>query len=250
MILLRCAIAAFVCAVVYASPAGAAELKIFGSRVTKVMIGELGPAYEQASGHKLTVFADVAAVTKRRIEAGEDFDVAVLVNFQTDDLIKSGKIIADTRADIMKSGIGVAVKKGAPRPDISTVDAFKQALLNARSITYLKEGASTIHLDKIFAQLGIADAIHDKTIKTTGEEVSENVASGVAEIGIIVVPNILSVPGADLVGPLPAEINAYIMFTAGVSAASPNQAAAREVIRLMQSPEALRVMKANGMEPG
>jgi len=250
--MLRCGFMVVAALALLAHPdaAGAAELKIFGSRVTKVMIGELGPAYEQASGHKLTVSADVAAVTKRRIEAGEDFDVAVLVNFQTDDLIKSGKIVADTRADIMKSGIGVAVKKGARRPDISTVATFKQTLLNAKSITYLKEGASTIHLDKLFVELGIADAIRDKTIKTTGEEVSENVASGVAEIGIIVVPNILSVPGADLVGPLPAEINSYIMFTAGVSAASPNQAAAREVIKLMKSPEALRVMRANGMEPG
>jgi molybdate transport system substrate-binding protein len=243
-------IAALACAVLLAGVAEAAELKIFGSRVTKVMIGELGPAYEQASGHKLTVSADVAAVTKRRIEAGDAFDVAVLVDFQTDDLIKSGKIIAETRTDIMKSGIGVAVKRGAPKPDISTVEAFKRTLLDAKSITYLKEGASTIHLDKIFAQIGIAEAIRDKTIKTTGEEVSENVASGVAEIGIIVVPNILSVPGAELVGPLPAEINSYIMFTAGVSAASPNQQAAREIIQLLKSPEALRVMKANGMEPG
>src|SRR5262249_17218258 len=162
------------------------------------------------------------------IEAGDDFDVAVLVNFQTDDLIRSGKIVADSRADIMRAGIGIAVKKGAPKPDISTVDAFKQTLLTAKSITYLKERASTIHLDKIFVQSGIADAIRDKAIKTTGEEVSENVASGVAEIGIIVVPNILSVAGAELVGPLPAEINSYIMFTAGVSAASSNPAAARE----------------------
>ena len=238
------------CAVACTSPADAAELKIVGSRVTKVMIGELGPAYEQASGHKLTVAADVAAVTKRRIEAGDAFDVAVLVDFQTDDLVKSGKIIAETRANIMKSGIGVAVKRGSPKPDISTVEALKRTLIDAKSITYLKEGASTIHLDKLFVQLGIADAIRDKTIKTTGEEVSENVASGVAEIGIIVVPNILSVPGAELVGPLPAEINSYIMFTAGVSAASPNQQAAREVIQLMRSPDALRVMKANGMEPG
>jgi molybdate transport system substrate-binding protein len=230
--------------------AQAAELKILGSRVTKVMLGELGPAYEKSSGNTLSVSADVAAVSKRRAESGEPFDVAVLVNFQTDDLIKSGKLVAETRSDIMKSGIGVAVKKGAPRPDISTVDAFRRTLLAARSITYLKEGASTLHLDKIFAQMGIADAIRDKTIKTDGETVSESVASGAVELGIIVVPNILSVPGADLVGPLPAEINSYIMFTAGVSAASPNQAAARDVIRLMTGPDALRVMKANGMEPG
>src|SRR5262245_8928749 len=98
MTALCCVLAAVMCTVICTSPADAAELKIFGSGVTKVMIGELGPAYEQASGHKLTVSADVAAVTKRRIEAGDAFDVAVLVDFQTDDLIRSGKIIAETRA--------------------------------------------------------------------------------------------------------------------------------------------------------
>src|SRR5713226_9080603 len=138
--------AMYVAMIVHVSPAPAAELKIFGSRVTKMVIGDMGPGFEQASGHKLTVITDVAAVMKRRIEAGEPFDLAVLVNFQTDDLIKKGKLLADSRADIMSSGIGVAVKRGAPKPDISTVEAFRQALLKAKSVTYLKEGASTIHL--------------------------------------------------------------------------------------------------------
>src|SRR5213078_586808 len=124
------------------------------------------------------VTADVAQVMKRRIEGGEAFDLAVLVNFQIDDLIKSGKILAETRADIMSSGIGVAVKRGAPKPDISTVEAFRQTLLNAKSITYLKEGASTIHLRKVFASLGIADAVRAKAVETDGEQVSEKVADG------------------------------------------------------------------------
>src|SRR6185295_2911339 len=134
---------ALAAALMLAGTASAAELKIFGSRVTRMMIGDLGPPFEQATGHKLTVVTDVAAVMKRRIEAGEAFDLAVLVDFQIDDLIKSGRLLADTRADIMKSGIGVAVKRGAVKPDISTVEAFKRTLLEAKSITYLKEGAST-----------------------------------------------------------------------------------------------------------
>src|SRR5262245_5684903 len=101
--------------------AAAAELKIFGSRVTRMIIGEIGPSFEQATGHKLAVVTDVAAVMKRRIEGGEPFDLAVLVDFQTDALIKAGALVADTRADIMKAGIGVAVRRGAPRPDIGTV---------------------------------------------------------------------------------------------------------------------------------
>ena len=230
-------------------PANAAELKIFGSRVTKVIVGELGPQFEKATGFTPVVVADVAAVMKRRIEAGEPFDLAVLVDFQIDDLIKTGKLVADSRADIMSSGIGVAVKRGAPKPDISTVEAFKQTMLKAKSITYLKEGASTIHLRKLFAQLGIADAIKAKAVETDGEQVSELVADGKVELGLIVIPNIMSVPGAELVGPLPAEINSIVMFTAGVSAASPNQQAARELIKLLKSPEAKPVIKAKGNDP-
>ena len=230
-------------------PASSAELKIFGSRVTKVIVGELGPQFEKVTGFKPVVVADVAAVMKRRIEAGEPFDLAVLVDFQIDDLIKSGKLLADSRADIMSSGIGVAVKRGAPKPDISTVEAFKQALLNAKSITYLKEGASTIHLRKLFNQLGITEAIKSKVVETEGEQVSEFVAEGKVELGLIVTPNIMSVPGAELVGSLPAEINSVVMFTAGVSAQSPNQQAARELIKLMKSPEVKPVIKAKGNDP-
>jgi molybdate transport system substrate-binding protein len=227
----------------------AAELKVFGSRVTKVILGELGPQFEKATGFKPVVTADVAQVMKRRIEGGEPFDLAVLVDFQINDLIRTGKLLADSRTDIMSSSIGVAVKRGAPKPDISTVEAFKQAMLNAKSITYLKEGASTIHLRKLFDQLGITEAIKGKVVETNGEQVSEFVAEGRVELGLIVIPNIMSVPGAEVVGPLPAAINSIVMFTAGVSAASPNQQAARELIKLMKSPEAKPVIKAKGNDP-
>jgi molybdate transport system substrate-binding protein len=227
-----------------------AELKIFGSRVTRMIMADIGPQFEQATGYTPVVITDVAAVMKRRIEQGEPFDLAVLVNFQTDDLIKSGRLAADTRADVMKAGIGVAVKRGAPKPDIGSVDAFKRALLDARSITYLKEGASTLYLDRLFARLGIAEALAPKTIKPDTESVSERVAAGEVELGLIVIPNILSVPGAELVGPIPAEVQSYIVFTAAVSAQSPNQQAARALIQLMTSPAVVPVIKAKGMEPG
>jgi molybdate transport system substrate-binding protein len=233
-----------------AATASAAELKIFGSRVTKMVVGDVGPGFEQATGNKLTVVTDVAAVMKRRIEQGDPFDLAVLVDFQADELIRAGRLVPGSRADVMKAGIGVAVKRGAAKPDISTVAAFKQTLLDAKSITYLKEGASTRHLVKVLAQLGIADALRSKTIMPATESVSEMVAAGEAEIGIIVIPNILSVPGAELVGPLPEEIQSWITFTAAVSAQSANQSAAREVIRLMQSPTGVQSIRKNGMEPG
>ena len=235
---------------VAASSASSAELKIFGSRVTKMIVEDVGPQFERATGHRLVVVTDVAAVMKRRIEAGEPFDLAVLVNFQTDDLITKGKLVADTRSDLMKAGIGVAIRRGAKIPDISTVETFKQTLLDAKSITYLKEGASTIYLDRLFARMGVADALRAKTIKPETESVSEAVAAGAVELGIIVIPNILSVPGAQLVGPIPEDIQSYIVFTAAVAANSPNQQAARDLISFLRSPAAISAIKAKGMSPG
>jgi len=243
--------AAFACALAAGQAAAdAAELKIFGSRVTKMVMEDVGPAFEQASGHKPIVITDVAAVMKRRIEGGEPFDLAILVNFQTDALIKEGKLVADTRADIMKAGIGVAVRRGTSKPDLSTVEAFKRTLLEAKSITYLKEGASTLHLDRLFHEMGIAEALKAKTIKPETESVSERVADGEVELGLIVIPNILSVPGAELAGPIPDAVQSYITFTAAVSAASPNQQAARGLIKLLKSPDTIPVIKRKGMEPG
>ncbi len=233
-----------------ASPASSDELKIFGSRVTRMIVEDVGPQFEKATGHHLVVMTDVAAVMKRRIEAGEAFDLAVLVNFQADEMIKKGKLVADTRADLMKAGIGVAVRRGAPVPDIGTTEAFKNTLLAAKSITYLKEGASTIYLDGLFARMGIADALRPKTVKPETESVSEAVAAGDVELGLIVIPNILSVPGAQLVGPIPEDIQSYIVFTAAVSANTPNAQAARDLIAFLKSPAAIAAIKAKGMSPG
>jgi molybdate transport system substrate-binding protein len=242
--------AAFGLLVVFADPAFNAELKIFGSRVTKMVVEDIGPQFERATGHKLIVVTDVAAVMKRRIESGETFDLAVLVNFQANELIKTGKLIADTRADLIKAGIGVAVRRGAPSPDISTVEAFKQTLLSAKSITYLKEGASTIYMDRLFSRMEIAEELRGKTVKAETESVSEMVAAGEVELGIIVIPNILSVPGARLVGPIPEEIQSYVVVTAAVAANSPNQKAARDFIAFLKSPAAISSIKAKGMIPG
>jgi molybdate transport system substrate-binding protein len=241
--------AAFGLLVMAACPAQSAELKIFGSRVTKMVVDSIGPQFEQATGHKLVVLTDVAASLKRRIEQGEPFDLAVLVNFQTDALIKTGKLLADTRTDLMKAGIGVAVRRGAAVPDITTVDAFKQTLLSAKSITYLKEGASTIYLDGLFKRLGIADQLRDKTVKPDTASVSEKVAAGEVELGMIVIPNILSVPGAQLAGPLPEQVQSYIVFTAAIAANSTNQEAARDLVAFLRSPAAIATIKANGMVP-
>jgi molybdate transport system substrate-binding protein len=245
--ILSSAFAALALLELVATPARSDELKIFGSRVTKMVVDAVGPEFERRTGHRLVMLTDVAAVMKRRIEAGEPFDVAVLVNFQADDLIKNGKLAADTRTDLMKAGIGVAVRRGAKLPDIKTVEAFKQTLLDAKSITYLKEGASSIYLDKLFAQWGIADALRAKTVRPDTESVSEAVAAGDVELGMIVIPNILSVPGAQLVGLIPEDIQSYIVFTGAVAAASPKRNAARELLAFLKSPAAIAAIKASGM---
>ena len=209
----------------------------------------LAPQFECTTGHHLSAGYDPTNAIKRQIEDGAVFDVAIVTRLVLDDLTQQGIIAPDTRANIARCGLGIAVRKGAPKPDIGTTEAFKQTLLKAKSVTYLKEGASTIHLRKLFVQLGIAEAIRDKAVETEGEMVSELVAEGKVELGLIVVPNIMSVPGAELVGPLPKDINSIVMFTAGVSAISPNQQAARELIKLLKSPEAKPVIQAKGNDP-
>ena len=244
----RCA-AITVLGLMATTSAEAAELKIFGSRVTKVMVGELAAGFKASSGLDPVVTADVAAVMMRRIEQGEPFDAAVLVDFQIDGLIKAGKLVAETRADIMRSAIGVAVQRGARKPDIGTVEALKRTLIEAKSITYLKEGAGTIHIERLLRQWGMVAQLAAKTVKPPTESVAEMVAEGKVEIGIIVIPNIMSVPGAEVVGPLPDEIQSYVVFTGAVGTASSNQQAARELIRLLKAPSTAPIMKARGLDP-
>jgi len=239
-----------VLALLQALPAEAREIKVFASRVTRIALEVLGPDYEKASGNKLTVIDDVAIVMKRRIEAGEPFDLVVLVDTQTDDLIRKGWLVADTRTDIMRSGTGVSIKRGAPKLDISTVEAFRRTLLDAKSITYLAEGASTAHVVRAFEKIGIADALKSKTTLVPTDTVAERVAAGQAELGIGIIANILSVPGVELVGLFPAELQFNIVFTAGVSKNSPNKQDARDIINLLTSPRAREIIAAKGMQPG
>lgn len=232
------------------APAAARDIKIFASRVTRIALEVLGPDYEKATGNKLVVVDDVAIVMKRRIEAGEAFDLAVLVDTQTDDLIKSGRLVAATRTDIMRSSIGVSIRRGAPKPDIGTVESFRRTLLDAKSITYLAEGASTAHVVRAFEKLGIAAALKPNTTLVPTDTVAERVAAGDAELGIGIIANILSVPGVELVGPFPAALRFDIVFTAAVASNSAYPQDAREVIKLLTSPRAAAIIAAKGMQPG
>ncbi len=174
--------------------------------------------------------------------------MAILTTGGVDDLIKQGKLAAATRAALARSPIGVAVRKGAPKPDISTTEAFKSAMLNAKSIAYVEQGASGIYLKDMFVRIGIADAIKNK-VRLAPTAAAEFVARGEAEIGMTQVSEILPVAGADLVGPLPAEIQNYTNFASAVGTAAKQADAAKALVKFLASPEAARVMKAKGLEP-
>jgi molybdate transport system substrate-binding protein len=226
----------------------AAELKVLTARAIATVLHEIGPEFERTSGHKLTVVSGLSTQFLTMINSGEPFDVVVTASPIVDGLIKNGKVIADTRADLGRSGIGVEVRAGAPKPDISSVEAFKRALLNAKSIGYLKVG-SGIYLAALLDRLGIAEAIAPKVRRPDTDIVSELVAKGEIELGMVVITQIMTTPGVELVGPLPSEIQSYITFTGGVSANAKAPDAARELLKFLQGPNALPVIKSQGMEP-
>ncbi len=230
----------------HGSAANAADVKIFTSRAIATVLDKIGPEFERTTGHKLNVISGFSPIFVKQINAGEPFDVVVSPPSTIDGLIKDGKVIAATRTNLVRSGVGVEVRAGAPKPDISSVEAFKRALLNAKSIGYLKVGG----VPQLIDRLGIADAIKSKVTMPDSDIVSELVAKGELELGVMVVTQILTTPGVELVGPLPPEIQFYTVFTAGVSAGSKAPDAARDLIKFLTGPTAIPVIKAQGMEPG
>src|SRR5262245_13845705 len=227
--------------------ANAAEIKVWTAKAIATVLAEIGPQFERTTGHNLNVYSGLPADFVRRANAGEPFDV--LISSIVDSWIKDGKIIAETRTDIARSGIGAEVRAGARKPDISSVEAFKRALLDAKSIAYLRVG-SGIHVASVLEHLGIAEAVKSKVMRPESDIVSELVARGEVELGMVVITQILTTTGVDLVGPLPPEIQSYIVFTAGVSANSKVPGAAEDLIKFLNGPIATPVIKAQGMEPG
>ena len=231
-----------------AGQAQAAEIKVFASTAVKTVLEELGPQFEKATGNKLAFTIAPAAVLKAKIDQAAAFDVAILTVPLTDSLARESKIDT-TRTTIAHAGIGVAVHKGAPKPDISTTEAFKQALLNAKSVGFTAAGASGVYLKTLFEKLGIADELKPK-LKLLQGAAGEAAASGEVEIGMTQISEILPYANAELVGPLPPDIQSYTYFSAAVSTVSKDADAARAFIKFLAAPAALTVIKAKGMEPG
>jgi molybdate transport system substrate-binding protein len=228
------------------SQAQAAQLKVLESNALKTVMVELGPQFEKATGNKLVPIVGTTTELRGMIEKGEAFDVAVFTKSALDDLAKQGKIADAPRPAIARSGIGVAVRKGAVKPDVSTTAAFRSAMLNAASIGYVKQTPTAANMKNIFDKLGIADQVQPK-IKLLDVVVPEALTQGKVEIGLTQISEIVPNTTVELAGPLPADIQAYTVFGGGIAPASHDAAAA--LIQFLISPAAASVLKANGMEP-
>jgi molybdate transport system substrate-binding protein len=244
-------IAAAVFLAASASASAAAEVKILTAGAMKAVVLELVPAFEKETGHKAVVDNDTAGGLSKRILGGEAFDLVVVTPGVIDDLTGKGKVAAGTRAIVARVGVGVAVKDGAPLPDISSVDALKRTLLAAKSVAYIDPasgGSSGPFVVGLFEKLGIAAEMKPKAKLKNGGYVADLVASGEAEIGLHQISEIAPVKGARLVGPLPAEIQNYTTYAVGIAADAKQPDAAKAMIKLLSGSEAADVLKRRGME--
>jgi len=223
-------------------------LKILSGGAMKSLMVEASPLFERQSGIEVETKFALTSVLQKEIEAGAAFDIALLPRPELDALAKMGKIAAGSQTDITRSAVGFAVRAGAPKPDIGTVAALKRALLAARTIGY-SDGPSGAYIAALLQRLGIAEAVRSKT-RLTSRPVAEIVAEGEAEVGMQQIVAILSVKGAELVGPLPSELQNVIVYAAALAAGSQNAAAAWAFIGFMGKPEVVDLIRAKGMEPG
>src|SRR6202048_641973 len=241
-------------ALLLTGPADAAEVRVMISGGLTAAYNAVVPDFERLTGNKvLTAYGPSMGTTVNaipvRLERGEPADVLIMVGYALGDLIKQGKVIADSRVDLVKSPIGIAVKSGAPKPDISSAEAVKHALLAAKSVAY-SDSASGVYVSaEMFQRLGIADEMKDKAKKIPAEPVAGGVAGRAAEIGFQQISEMLSVPGVDIVGPLPAELQNITVFSAGIATGSGEPDAGRALIKFLASPAARDAIIKSGMEP-
>jgi molybdate transport system substrate-binding protein len=228
----------------------AADVKILTAGAMKAVVLELVPAFEKQTGHKAVVDNDTAGGLTKRIDGGEAFDLVVVTPGAIKDLAAKGKF-AGSGVNVARVGVGVVVKDGTPLPDIATLEAFKRALLAAKTVAYIDPasgGSSGIYLTGLFDKLGIAAEIKPKAKLKQGGYVAELIASGEAELGLHQISEILPVKGVKLVGPLPAEIQNYTTYAAAVGAQAQQKDGAQAMLKLLAGPEAEPVLKARGME--
>lgn len=232
--------------------AHAAELKILTTGAFKQVVLAVVPDFEKRTGHKVAVDNDTAGGVQKRIESGEAFDVAVITPKAIDDLAAANKIAPGTRVSLAEVGVGVMVKQGAAKPDISTVDAFKRALIGAKSVAYIDPasgGSSGIYIDKLLERLGVAEQVRPKAKLKKGGYVADLIVSGEAELGIHQISEIVPVSGVTLVGPLPKEIQNVTVYAGGLAAKAKDNKAAQDLLRALHDAQAAAVLRDKGMQP-
>lgn len=230
-------------------PVNAAEIKVLSGNGARGPVAQLCAQFERASGHIVTIRFEVNPQVQRKIEEGEEFDVAILDPPVLDSLIRQGKIVAGTRTVIGRSGIGVGIREGAPQPDISSVAAFTRTLLNANTVAYPGEGASGKYFVGLVERLGLAAAMKPKMRPMPAEYNVEVVARGEVDLVVVVASRISGVPGVQLVSWIPQELQTWIGFTGGVSTGAKEPEAARPLLRFLTAPDAAPVLQAAGVEP-
>lgn len=226
-----------------------ATIQLFVSNSLRGVLGELIPQFEHASGHRVSISYDPAKLMMERIARGETADLAIIGGSAIDDLVKAGKIDGGSKRPVASCGVGIAVLAGAGKPDIGTVDAFKRALLAAKSVAWTQEGASGIYFTKLIERLGIARELLAKAVREPGGLIGELVASGKAEMAVQQIPELLAVPGIELVGPLPGDIQLTTASSAGIFTASRDPRAAQALLDFLTTPSAAKVFRARGHEP-
>lgn len=233
----------------FAAQTGTKTLRVYTSDGFKPALQAMIPKIEKSLGCKVSPEFDSSKVLQQKIDAGDAFDVAILSTNVIDDLVKNGKIPADTKTSLGRAGIGVGIRAGAPKPNISTPDAMKRTLLDAKSIAFNRDGASAVHINETVEKLGIADKVKPKFMLEVGAgQPQRDVAAGKAEMVITLIPEIADFPGLTLVGPLPSELESYIDFSGGVSAKSQNSAAAEALIKYLSAPSAAATLKSKGVD--
>jgi molybdate transport system substrate-binding protein len=223
-------------------------IKVLSSNSTLSTLEALAPAFERATGHKVELRYDSAKAMLARIKAGETGDIAILGTAVINELADMGKIVPASRRPFARSRVGVAVKSGAPKPDIGSVEAFKRALLNAKSVAHTVHGASGMYVPVLLERLGIAAQIKPKTVTRLGGYIGVVVASGEAELAVQQICELLAVPGIDLVGPLPDEIQKVFETSAGLFTASKAPAAAEALLQFCHSPSHAALFREKGLE--
>lgn len=223
-------------------------LKLLSSNSMRAALGQLVPHFEHDSGHGVSVVYDLAELTMRRILDGETGDVVIVNAKAMDELVKKGRIVAGGHANLAQSGVGVAVRAGAPKPDISSVEAFRRALLDAKSIAYTGAGASGLYFARLIERLGISAQVQAKSRTRPSGIIGELVVSGDAEMAIQHVPQLLEVRGLDFAGPLPQELQVISVMAAGILTEAAQPAIAQALLAFLASPAAARLFKAMGYD--